>query len=115
GSRFLQGVERAKRASPRSKKGGSEAICESGCQVTRMQLFGSSGIRGVANEEVTPTLCLRIGLAVGTLVDGQAAVGRDTRATGEMLADATASGLASAGSDVDRLGALPTPALQSYA
>ena len=80
-----------------------------------MQLFGSSGIRGVANEEVTPTLCLRIGLAVGTLVDGQAAVGRDTRATGEMLADATASGLASAGSDVDRLGALPTPALQSYA
>jgi phosphomannomutase/phosphoglucomutase len=80
-----------------------------------MQLFGSSGVRGVANREVTPTFCLRMGLAVGTVVEGRVAIGRDTRATGEMLADATASGLASAGSDVDRLGVLPTPALQSYA
>ncbi|WP_049998079.1 phosphoglucosamine mutase [Halococcus sediminicola] len=80
-----------------------------------MELFGSSGVRGVANREVTPAFCLRMGLTVGTVVDGRVAVGRDTRATGAMLADATASGLASAGRDVDRLGVLPTPALQAYA
>ncbi len=80
-----------------------------------MQLFGSSGVRGVANEEVTPEFCLQMGLAVGTTVEGRVAIGRDTRATGAMLADATASGLASAGNDVDRVGVLPTPALQSYA
>ena len=80
-----------------------------------MELFGSSGVRGVANREVTPAFCLRMGLTVGTVVEGRVAVGRDTRATGAMLADATASGLASAGRDVDRLGVLPTPALQAYA
>jgi phosphomannomutase/phosphoglucomutase len=64
---------------------------------------------------VTPDFCLRVGMAVGTVMDGRVAVGRDTRATGEMLADATASGLRSAGCAVDRVGVLPTPALQSYA
>jgi phosphomannomutase/phosphoglucomutase len=54
--------------------------------------------------------------AVGAELDAErVAVGRDTRATGRMLADAAASGLASVGVSVDRLGRLPTPALQAYA
>ncbi|WP_049899321.1 phosphoglucosamine mutase [Halococcus agarilyticus] len=81
-----------------------------------MELFGSSGIRGVANETVTPEFCLRVGMAVGTVVGGErVAVGRDTRATGEMFANAVVSGLQSVGCDVDRLGVLPTPAVQLYA
>ena len=79
-----------------------------------MNLFGSSGTRGVVNEAVTPEFCLRVGMAVGTVVDGRVAVGRDTRATGRMLADATVSGLGSVGCGVERLGVLPTPAIQSY-
>ena len=81
-----------------------------------MELFGSSGIRGVANETVTPGFCLRVGMAVGTVVGGErVAVGRDTRATGNMFANAVVSGLQSVGCDVDRLGVLPTPAAQLYA
>ncbi len=81
-----------------------------------MEVFGSSGTRGVANEELTPAFVLRVGKAAGTAW-GQPRVGlaRDTRATGQMLADAAASGLASVGVDVDRLGVLPTPAAQLYA
>lgn len=81
-----------------------------------MKLFGSSGTRGVANEEVTPEFCLRVAMAAGTVVEGgRIAVGRDTRATGKMLADAAVSGLQSVGRDVERLGILPTPATQAYA
>jgi phosphomannomutase/phosphoglucomutase len=81
-----------------------------------MKLFGSSGTRGIANREVTPEFCLRIGMAIGTVIGGgRVAVGRDTRATGEMLADAAGSGLRSVGCDVDRVGVVPTPAIQSYA
>jgi len=81
-----------------------------------MELFGSSGIRGVANETVTPGFCLRVGMAVGTVVGGErVAVGRDTRATGGMFANAVVSGLQRVGCDVDRLGVLPTPGVQLYA
>ena len=67
-----------------------------------MDLFGSSGVRGVAPGELTPELVLRV------------ALGRDTRETGRLLVGAAASGLAAAGSDVDRLGVVPTPSLQAY-
>jgi phosphomannomutase/phosphoglucomutase len=81
-----------------------------------MEVFGSSGTRGVANETLTPAFALRVARAVVTVLDaGRIALARDTRATGEMLANAAASGAASAGSDVDRLGILPTPGLQAYA
>jgi phosphomannomutase/phosphoglucomutase len=81
-----------------------------------MKVFGSSGTRGVANEALTPDFVLRVAQAAGTLwrVD-RVALGRDTRTTGRMLANAAASGLASVGADVDRLGVVPTPALQAYA
>jgi len=81
-----------------------------------MKVFGSSGTRGVANREVTPTFVLRVARAAGTVWDAdRVALARDTRTTGEMLADAAASGLASVGADIDRLGIVPTPGAQAYA
>ncbi|AFO55807.1 phosphoglucosamine mutase [Natrinema sp. J7-2] len=85
-----------------------------------MQVFGSSGTRGVANEELTPAFVLRVAKAAGTTWgDGhggdRVAIARDTRHTGRMLADAAASGMASTGTDVDRLGIVPTPGAQAYA
>ncbi len=81
-----------------------------------MKVFGSSGTRGVANDELTPEFVLKIAKAAGTVWrTDRIALARDTRATGDMLADAAASGLASVGADVDRLGIVPTPAAQAYA
>jgi len=81
-----------------------------------MQVFGSSGTRGVANETLTPEFAVRVAMAAGSTWGAErVALGRDTRTTGSMLADAAASGLASVGVTVDRLGVLPTPALQAYA
>ena len=81
-----------------------------------MKVFGSSGTRGIANEELTPQFVLKVAKAAGTAWRAeQVAVARDTRATGKMLADAAASGLASVGADVDRLGIVPTPGAQAYA
>ena len=80
-----------------------------------MELFGSSGIRGVVNAEFGPDDALAVAQAAGTeLGAGRVAVARDTRATGRLLADAVASGFASVGVSVDRVGVLPTPGLQAY-
>ncbi|OVE83653.1 phosphoglucosamine mutase [Natronolimnobius baerhuensis] len=81
-----------------------------------MEVFGSSGTRGVANEELTPAFVLRVAKAAATAwgVD-RVAIARDTRYTGRMLADAAVSGLTSTGTDVDRLGVIPTPGAQAYA
>jgi len=80
-----------------------------------MHVFGSSGVRGVANEELTPADVLQIVQAAGSVFeDGPVAVARDTRTSGEMLANAAASGLASVGHDVALLGEVPTPALQAH-
>lgn len=73
-------------------------------------LFGSSGIRGIANREITPELALKIGLAVGSLHDS-AVVGHDPRTSGEMIEHALISGLLSAGCRVTRIGMVPTPTL----
>jgi phosphomannomutase/phosphoglucomutase len=81
-----------------------------------MKVFGSSGTRGVANEALTPEFVLKVAKAAGTVWRAdRVAVARDTRATGEMLADAAASGLASVGANVDRLEIIPTPGAQAYA
>jgi len=80
-----------------------------------MELFGSSGTRGTVGEAMTPSLVLRVARAAGTVWDAPAvALGRDTRTSGEMLADAAASGLASVGVDVSRLGVLPTPGVAAH-
>jgi phosphomannomutase / phosphoglucomutase len=81
-----------------------------------MHVFGSSGVRGVANDDLNPEFVLRVAMAVGTVWGSDRAVmARDTRATGRMFADAAATGLQSVGIDVHRLGILPTPGVQAYA
>lgn len=80
-----------------------------------MQVFGSSGTRGVAGEEFTPGFVLRVAAAAATVWDtDRVALGRDTRTTGATFTDAAAAGLTGAGTDVDRLGIVPTPALVRY-
>lgn len=77
-----------------------------------LKLFGTSGIRGVVNEDLTPTLALEAGLAVATRVSGgKALVGRDTRVSGVMLESALTAGLLAGGSTVGHLGVVPTPTL----
>ncbi|HIH44919.1 MAG TPA: phosphoglucosamine mutase [Candidatus Methanoperedenaceae archaeon] len=75
-----------------------------------MKLFGSSGIRGIVNRELTPELAMNVGRAVGTL-HITAIIGRDTRVSGEMIEHALTSGLLSAGASVTHAGVLPTPTL----
>ena len=80
-----------------------------------MELFGSSGTRGTVGEAMTPSLVLRVARAAGTVWDAdRAAVARDTRTSGEMLAAAAASGLASVGVDAVLLGRTPTPSAAAY-
>ncbi|MFC6974142.1 phosphomannomutase [Halomicroarcula sp. GCM10025709] len=75
-----------------------------------MELFGTAGIRGDVVERVTPELALQVGRAAGQ--DGaEFVLGYDGRVTSPALADALASGLASAGTKVIRVGRVPTPAL----
>ncbi|NJE85246.1 phosphoglucosamine mutase [Thermococcus sp. CX2] len=72
--------------------------------------FGTSGIREVVNEKLTPDLALKVGKALGTyLGEGTVVVGMDTRTSGEMLKRALISGLLSAGIDVIDIGLAPTP------
>ena len=82
------------------------------------RLFGTDGVRGRANADLTPELALSVArAAAGVLADRDgtrrpvAVVGRDPRASGEMLEAAVVAGLSSAGAEVLRVGVLPTPAL----
>ncbi len=101
------------------------------------RLFGTDGVRGLANADLTPALALRLATAAAQVLGERraprppvkpfgahgeavlppsptrplAVVGRDPRASGEMLESAVAAGLASAGVDVILLGVLPTPAV----
>ncbi len=75
-----------------------------------MTRFGSSGIRGLANTEVTPDLALHVGAVLGELY-GPTIVGRDPRTSGPMLSSAVAAGLMSAGADVTDAGVVSTPTL----
>ncbi|GAA5146959.1 phosphoglucosamine mutase [Pseudonocardia eucalypti] len=82
------------------------------------RLFGTDGVRGLANVELTPELALSVASAAAQVLAEKdrshrpvAVVGRDPRASGEMLEAAVAAGLASAGADVLCAGVLPTPAV----
>ncbi|MDH4117092.1 MAG: phosphoglucosamine mutase [Acidimicrobiia bacterium] len=78
----------------------------------RTRLFGTDGVRGVANLELTPELALQIGRAAGSLViGGSALVGRDTRRSGEMLSAALQAGFHSSGVDTVDVGVLPSGAI----
>lgn len=75
-----------------------------------MSRFGSSGIRGLANLEVTTELALRVGQILGEF-HGSAVVGRDPRTSSPMLASAVVAGLLSAGADATDAGLVSTPTL----
>jgi phosphomannomutase/phosphoglucomutase len=77
------------------------------------RLFGTNGIRGVVNEELTPEFALKVGAAIGTLFErGRILLGYDGRISNLMLANAVTSGLVSAGCDVYDAGMAPTPCIQ---
>ncbi len=74
-----------------------------------------SGIRGVVGEFLTPNLACAFAQAFGTYVGpGPVVLGRDTRATGEMLEHAVTCGLLAAGCEVVKVGIAPTPTIQVY-
>lgn len=84
------------------------------------RLFGTDGVRGLANKTLTAPLAMKLGAAAATVLTRgsnpakrrpTAIIGRDPRVSGEMLAAAMAAGMASKGVDVLRVGVLPTPAV----
>ncbi|HEX3784632.1 MAG TPA: phosphoglucosamine mutase [Pseudonocardiaceae bacterium] len=82
------------------------------------RLFGTDGVRGLANTELTPELAMSVAASAARVFTEHdpthrqvAVVGRDPRASGEMLESAVVAGLTSAGTDVLRVGVLPTPAI----
>jgi phosphomannomutase/phosphoglucomutase len=80
-----------------------------------MRIFGSSGVRGVVGEELTPAFVGRIAAAAGSVWGiRRVAVSRDTRTSGRTYADAAAAALTGVGCDVDRLGVVPTPGVARY-
>jgi phosphoglucosamine mutase len=82
-----------------------------------LSLFGTDGIRGLANVDLTAELALDVAVAAAhILVENsndrpRAIVGQDSRASGEFLEAAVVAGLTSAGVDVYRVGVVPTPAV----
>ena len=83
------------------------------------KLFGTDGVRGIANTELTPALAMALGAAAArTLGRGHAPrfiVGRDTRISGTLLESALAAGLCSMGAEVVTAGVVPTPAVAGIA
>jgi phosphoglucosamine mutase len=84
------------------------------------RLFGTDGVRGLANRDLTAELALDLSVAAAHILGENAGsigrhpraiVGRDPRASGEFLSAAVVAGLASAGVDVEDVGVLPTPAI----
>lgn len=76
--------------------------------------FGTDGVRGIANKELTPELAFKLGRAGGYVLTQQTekpkvVIGRDTRISGTMLENALISGLLSIGAEVMRLGVISTP------
>ncbi|MEE6283049.1 phosphoglucosamine mutase [Georgenia sunbinii] len=83
------------------------------------RLFGTDGVRGLANRDISAELALGLGVAAARVLGAaehdaevrrpRAVIGRDTRVSGDFLSSAIAAGLASAGVDVVEVGVLPTP------
>ena len=74
--------------------------------------FGTDGVRGLANDTLTPEVALAVGRAAVTLSGGRPVlIGRDTRRSGTMLEAAVAAGVCAAGADAVLLGVVPTPAV----
>jgi len=78
--------------------------------------FGTDGVRGVANEELTAELAMALGRAAARILDAPAfVVGRDTRRSGPLLQAALSAGFAAEGADVVDVGVLPTPGVACVA
>ncbi len=81
------------------------------------RIFGTDGVRGIANKKLDVELALAISRAAGMIIKNEQSekpkviVGRDTRLSGTMLEAAVAAGLSSVGCDVELLGVVPTPAV----
>ncbi|MBQ9707834.1 MAG: phosphoglucosamine mutase [Firmicutes bacterium] len=80
------------------------------------RLFGTDGVRGVANSELTPALAYKLGKAGAYILSRDNArpvfiIGKDTRLSGDMLEDALSAGILSVGGNVIKGGILPTPAV----
>jgi phosphoglucosamine mutase len=75
-----------------------------------MKLFGSSGIRGIVNKEITPELALRVGLVLGSRKK-TAVIGRDPRVSAPMIEHALIAGLTATGCAVTEIGLVSTPTL----
>jgi phosphoglucosamine mutase len=77
------------------------------------KLFGTSGVRGVVNEDFRPELVLDLGLALATKLgnSGTVVVGRDSRTSGELFENCLVAGLLSGGCSIGKLGVVPTPAV----
>lgn len=79
-------------------------------------LFGTDGVRGIANQDLTPELAYQLG-RVGAYVllkgqkKGKAVIGKDTRISGDLLEHGMIAGFLSMGVDVIKLGVIPTPAV----
>ena len=82
------------------------------------KLFGTDGIRGIANRDLTPELAYKLGrIGAYVLLDeddnkkGKVVIGKDTRISGDLLESAITAGILSMGADVVSLGVAPTPAV----
>ena len=73
------------------------------------RLFGTDGVRGVANKELTCEMAYRLGQAAVVFMGGNIVVGKDTRLSGDMLESAAAAGIMSAGGNALLAGIIPTP------
>jgi phosphoglucosamine mutase len=79
-------------------------------------MFGTDGVRGVANRDLTPDLAFKLGRAGAFILardnaNTRIVIGRDTRISGDMLEAALVAGICSAGVDVLKVGIMPTPAI----
>lgn len=80
------------------------------------RLFGTDGVRGVANSQLTPSLAFHLGQAGAYVLSKEhphprIVIGKDTRISGDMLESALIAGICSVGADVLRVGVLPTPGI----
>jgi len=81
-----------------------------------MALFGTNGVRGIANEYLNPELAVNLARSLGTYMGskGTVAIGCDTRISGQMLKSAAIAGALSTGLNVIDVGIVPTPSIQYY-
>jgi phosphoglucosamine mutase len=75
------------------------------------RLFGTDGVRGIANSELTCEMAYRLGQAAATFMGKTIVVGKDTRKSGDMLEAAVVAGITSGGGDALLAGVIPTPAV----